>query len=630
MSEIPRKFVLGLAVTVAFFAALEGVLFVAGVTPLSDRGDPYVGFSGYAPLFVEAGTPDGGRVMRTADGKFDWFNRQEFAVPKDPAVTRVFCLGGSTTYGRPYDDATSFCGWLRAFLPAADPGRRWEVVNAGGISYASYRIVRLMDELVEYEPDRFIVYTGHNEFLERRTYGRLMEAPEWVRDAGSLASGLRSYSLLSDVLYPSRDVLDTEIDNILDESVGPDDYHRDDALHEAVVQHFRLSLERMTRVARDAGAEVLFVTPASNIRDFSPFKAEVSDGVDEATRRRIEGLRAAVVGHLAREEYEAARARSVEAVELDSRNADLLFLHGRALLGLGRTDEAKGAFTASRDEDVAPLRAPSVLARAVAEVAAETSSDLVDFAALVEGEAPDGIPGDEQFLDHVHPSIKANRRLGLALVDALVDPSWSDAEVAEITTLVNASVDAAANARALANVGRVLSWAGKQDEAMRLVERATEMVRDPHTLYQMLTVLIRNGRHEEALLYADEAARLMPDVAEVRRLNGVILSENGRSADALRELEAAARLDPTRPDTPYHMGVVLGDLGRSGAAEEAYRRAIELDPAHADALNNLGILLAQRGDLEGALDLFRRAVDAAPDHPDAARNLARARQLTGR
>ena len=27
-------------------------------------------------------------------------------------------MGGSTTYGRPYDDALSFSGWLGEFLPA--------------------------------------------------------------------------------------------------------------------------------------------------------------------------------------------------------------------------------------------------------------------------------------------------------------------------------------------------------------------------------------------------------------------------------------------------------------------------------------------------------------------------------
>ncbi len=62
---------------------------------------------------------------------------QRFGATKEPEARRLFCIGGSTTYGRPFDDATSFCGWLRGFLERVDPEREWEVVNAGGISYAS-------------------------------------------------------------------------------------------------------------------------------------------------------------------------------------------------------------------------------------------------------------------------------------------------------------------------------------------------------------------------------------------------------------------------------------------------------------------------------------------------------------
>ena len=93
-------------------------------------------------------------------------------------------MGGSTTYGRPFDDATSFCGWLRELLPVADPSRQWELINAGGISYASYRVAALMEELADYQPDVFIVYSGQNEFLERRTYSGIIEMPAPVRGSG--------------------------------------------------------------------------------------------------------------------------------------------------------------------------------------------------------------------------------------------------------------------------------------------------------------------------------------------------------------------------------------------------------------------------------------------------------------
>ena len=162
-----KKLALGLGVTLAVFALVELILLAVGVVPLYERTDPYVGFSGYAPLFrPSALRPVESRSSRPHTTKFRWFNPQRFPARKAEGTTRIFCVGGSTTYGRPYDDRTSFCGWLRLFLPAVDPSRRWEVINAGGISYASYRVARLMEELADYEPDLFIVYSGHNEFLE--------------------------------------------------------------------------------------------------------------------------------------------------------------------------------------------------------------------------------------------------------------------------------------------------------------------------------------------------------------------------------------------------------------------------------------------------------------------------------
>ena len=632
-----REFAIGLAVALVFFLAVEGILYVAGVTPLHERTDPYVGFAGFSPLFVEMTTPDGQQVFATSNAKIDWFNYQQFPAGKAAGVSRVFCLGGSTTYGRPYDDRTSFCGWLRAFLPAVDPNRQWEVINAGGVSYASYRVVWLMESLVRHDPDLFVIYTGHNEFLEKRTYDRLLGTPEFLRDLASLGSRLRLYTVLSDLFYPEKDVLATEVDAVLDNSVGPEDYERDDAMREAVLDHFQVSLQRMTRIAEQAGARIIFVTPASNIKDFSPFKAEPSAALSSAQRRQVDQLKQSITTHLDNRAYQQAAQLATQALAIAPRDAELLFLKGKAQLALDRTDEARLAFIAARDEDIAPLRALSPVPGMVRDVAQRKGTGLVDFAAMIRQRAPDGIPGEEHFLDHVHPSIDANRMLGLAIVDEMIAmgmatpaPTWDDAAVSAISDEVMSTVDEAANAKALANLSRVMTWAGKQDEALRLAERATSIAADPHTLFQMLSVLVRNGRYEEALTYSEEAARLMPDIAEVRKAHGIILSHNDRSAEALRELETAAQLDPTMTDIHYHMGIVLADLGDTDRAESAYRRAVEYEPDNAMACNNLGILLAQRGDLAAAKDLFEQAVAADPDHRSAARNLERVNRLLGR
>ena len=67
---------------------------------------------------------------------------------------------------------------------------------------------------------------------------------------------------------------------------------------------------------------------------------------------------------------------------------------------------------------------------------------------MIEKISPDGIPGEEHFLDHVHPSIEANRLLALAILDQMIEmkvatraSAWDDAVISSITERVNVAND---------------------------------------------------------------------------------------------------------------------------------------------------------------------------------------------
>jgi Flp pilus assembly protein TadD len=633
MIALAKKLALGCGIATAFFVLVELILLAAGVVPLYERIDPYVGFSGYAPLFLKR-TPSGGEpIFETSPNKIRWFNLQRFPARKAEGVIRIFCIGGSTTYGRPYDDRTSFCGWLRLFLPAIDPSCRWEVINAGGISYASYRVARLMEELTDYEPDLFIIYTGHNEFLEQRTYGKLLKTPELVRNLGALASRMRLYSLLYDVTYERGEVLSTEVNALLDRSFGPEDYHRDDEMRIAILDHFRASLTRMTHISERAGAKLILVTPASNIGDFSPFKTEPSSQMSALEILQVDTLKLATTKALDEGDHVNALAISERALAIDSRDPELLYLQARALRALGRIDEARKTFIDARDEDVCPLRALTPIHKIITNVARERNTGFVDFTRIVNERSPDGIPGSELFLDHVHPTIEGNRLLALAILQemthkGIVFPAttWNDAVIAEISEQLENSLDEQAHAVALKSLSNVLLWAGKHEEAERLVNLTVAATsEDGETHFQKATLFRRAGNKEAALVHYREAARLAPWNPAVHKDFGVLLSELGRTAEARVELETAIGLDRTLVEAQYDLGVVLDDLGEDRKAEAAYRTVLELNPNHADAYNNLGVILAKRGDLTAASEQFAKALRINPDHRNATENLARAR-----
>ena len=98
-----KKLLFAVLTTLAALAAVEVGLRVLGVQPAADQADPFVGFASYLPLFVEQEAADGSREMVTAENKLSLFNHQRFPRKKGQGTYRIFCLGGSTTDGRPYD-----------------------------------------------------------------------------------------------------------------------------------------------------------------------------------------------------------------------------------------------------------------------------------------------------------------------------------------------------------------------------------------------------------------------------------------------------------------------------------------------------------------------------------------------
>jgi len=523
-----KKGLFSVVVLVVTAVAAELLLALGGVRPVAYEEDPYVGFSSYFPLFVKQEQSDGNVTMVTANNKLRTFQAQQFPVPKPAGRYRIFGMGGSTTYGKPYGDPTSFCGWLRAILPRIDPSRSWEVINAGGISYASYRVALLMEELIRYQPDLFIIYTGQNEFLERRSYSQIAKTPRAVRGFGALLSRTRTYAgmrrLVAALRPPSRprsakkSELPAEVETILQHSVGPEAYHRDRALQQAVLAHLRFNLARMVDMARSVGAHVILVTPASNLRDCTPFKSEHRAGLSAGERSRWQSFfQQAQQAHAHGEENKALEAID-RAIRLDDQYAHAHFLRGRIEWALGRYDSAKAAFIRARDEDVCPLRALTPMRQIVLDVARQREVPVIDFVDLVARRSKHGIPGDDLFLDHVHPTIEGNRQLAIALIDLLerqgkVHPAdgWRDGPLQQVTDKVLGRIDDRAHGIALRNLSRLLHWAGKYDDAKRLAQRAAKLApSDAEAHYQAGVYATEHGQFDRAIIENRRRWKLSP------------------------------------------------------------------------------------------------------------------------
>jgi tetratricopeptide (TPR) repeat protein len=629
-------------------AGLELVLWACGVKPAHDLRDPYAGFTPQVRHFQVRTGSQGEELVTVVPNKRESLNDQTFPRYKHPGTYRIVCLGGSTTYGRPFFDHTSFAGWLRAFLPRADPSRKWEVINAGAISYASYRVKGLMAELAQYEPDLFIAYMGHNEFLERRTYADVFATPSLIRDAAGLTSRTRLASVtvrgleLVGILKPvatvkPRGILE-EVKRIPVNSVGPEAYSRDESFKRQVLTHYEASLNAMVDIAGAAKARLLLVTPLSNLRDFAPFKSENRNDLapvqlqawKDAYERGLAWARAGRTEQ-AVEAFEAAAT-------IDDRHAELMFRRGRALLALGRDDEAYSSLQRARDEDICPLRALSATRETMRRVAEARGVPLLDFDSIATARAEHRIPGDEFLTDHVHLKIPGSRMLALAILERLASEkvvtlasSWGPAAIEAVTAEVEAGIDGPRYAHELYTLSGLLDSLSQTEQALKRVEQGIELSGgDLEGFCLAGRYRAKLGRIQSATEFFQRALALKPGAACAEEGLGTLLLDAGDPQAALDHLAAAARASPDSASVHNRLGVAYARLGRLEEGIAQLKRAAQLGPNEAPIHANLGLAEERRGNHREAVLHYREALRLNPQSLDARSGLNRLMQAPAR
>ena len=422
------------------FVVLECLLTLFDVGSRGRLEDPLVGFSRIQPLFE---LDEAGEVYRTARCRQSYFGQQQFVREKPDETFRVFGLGGSTMRGRPYETDTSFLKWLEMELNGRDSTRRYETVNCGGLSYASYRLTWILDEVLRYEPDLIIIAAGHNEFLEDRTYDSIKDRSPPIRWMSERLYSLRSVTLARELfgrLEAEADsgdggsLLETEVHARLDDESGYASYHRDEQWRRNVVDDFERSVRRMVDACRQARVPLVLVNLGENLRDCPPFKSEHKSGLPALSLQRWREF-----FDTATQCDEASPAEALQAYRkaesIDDQYALLIYRMARCFDRLGETEQARQYYARAKELDVCPLRMLDEMHQRLKQIALDTNTSLLDARQLLVESSPDGIPGNNCFMDHVHPSIGSHQRIARALALQLEEMSlvvgnrdWTDGD----------------------------------------------------------------------------------------------------------------------------------------------------------------------------------------------------------
>jgi tetratricopeptide (TPR) repeat protein len=392
--------------------------------------DPLVGFSEIKSLFELNQQTDHYQIRKD---RLRAFVQNGFTASKQPNTYRIFCLGGSTVQGRPYSIETSFTTWMRLSLETTHPDLNVEVINCGGVSYASYRLVPILKECLQYDPDLILLCTGNNEFLEDRSYTYtkkslpvLEPALQILSKSAVVRSALTLGTKWAHFKTP-RGMLGPEVDAMLDYERGIERYHRNETWWQSVEAHFQVNVQSMIRTCQKANIPMLLLSPCVNLKDSPPFKSQHQTNFDSSKLIDWENKLTAASTEIENGNMTEALNLLKAALQLDFRHAMVWYKTGHLLYQTGKFQEAKLCFEKALEEDICPLRIRSDMRTTLMTLAELHHVPFHDLQHTARLSTPTGITGSEFLVDHVHPTIKGHQSIGIELA-RVIQNLWLNKE----------------------------------------------------------------------------------------------------------------------------------------------------------------------------------------------------------
>ena len=330
---------------------------------------------------------------------------------------------------------------------------------------------------------------------------------------------------------------------------------------------------------------------------------------------------------------EEALSRFEQALALEPDNPEVIEATGRALLELGRAEEAEASFLDALELDpdwVAPRMGLAALAMRNDEPFKVVHH--LERATALDPDYPDAF-------------VELGRYYGLMGEPGLARATferWTRDHPEDADMLINAGLtafDAADYAQALEFFDRALEVAqdgqqksgartfransldmlGRYPEATAEYERVIKYSPEWWEAHANLGIChARNDHPEEAERAFRRGLHECPGSPEIRdELAAHLLAENKNLKEALSLAEEAVAMGQDEIRHLYTLGEVRLALGDEEGSVEAYRRVLRLDPEDPNAHLEIGLYHERRGEIEQAEEHFVEALNQDPGNPRA-------------
>ncbi|MFM9956796.1 MAG: tetratricopeptide repeat protein [Phycisphaerales bacterium] len=411
-------------------------LAVVGVAEVALR--IFGGFGGYPPTIRPIGPlpEQPGSVLHVTDnaGPRTWFinnphqpgalDDQSMVMPKPPGLVRIIAVGESAMKGFPQPRALTSTRFLEWRWRAARPGTDVEVINLGVTAIASYPVLGILSEALEYQPDAVVIYVGNNEFFGSYGVASLNRAGT-SPTAMMLQRRLRSTAIVQAIQSMLRRAPgpDAEGKTLMETMMGRAYIAPDDPLRERAASNLKFFVTRMIERCKARGVPVIVCTLPSNLRDLAPLGDTEGGIVDAAEKERV-GKIMLDMSTRVRTDPEGAERDLLALTAQYPMHARAWYWLGALREKQGKIDDAATAFQKAADFDPMPWRPPFESNSAIRSAVGPSGEGVVlcdleaAFASSARGTGRSA-PGWDLMDDHVHPSLEGQDLVSRTLLASL-------------------------------------------------------------------------------------------------------------------------------------------------------------------------------------------------------------------
>lgn len=350
-----------------------------------------------------------------------------FKEKKSPETYRVICLGGSASAGWPHPDNERFTAYLDTCLQKIYPSKDIEIINCSAHGFASYRVKKVFEQTLAYQPDAVLVWSGNNEFLEEKhfTTSKVQEVIEF------LAEKSKTVQVIKNAL--PKKIMDGNEINVANSFWKKAQQEalelcENPALAKKVREVFEQSLAEITRKAAQNDIKVVLFTVPVNLRDWQPnvsYNSLKGQNFNSWQTVYHKG-RSALLNH----DFQSARLFLEKAVSLEPLHAMSHFLLAQCFEGINDTISALQSYVRAKDLDYNPFRAVTDFNESIRKIADESpNASLFDAEKIFQNHAINSTPGFDLFLDYVHPTRKGNIILAAELIEQITRSDLFELEI---------------------------------------------------------------------------------------------------------------------------------------------------------------------------------------------------------